>query len=334
MPARRTLLVLSSDPGGPVVRHRFLAYREALGARGIDLEVVAWTKRRRDRRDALERVARAGATVVASRLLSRRDVRRLRERSPRLGFDFDDALPYRDSRRGAAPSRTRAARFAAIVRAADRVTAGNAHLVGLAAARGVAATLLPTTVDVPERPPPFVPVVGGETWIGWIGSRATLPYLEQRAVVFAALVASGRRFRVRVVADGEPAFPPGIAVDAVPWTEGGWREALAAAHLGIAPLSDDAWTRGKCGLRLLQTLAVARPCVAGAVGVQQEQIRHGETGWLARDAESYLAGLLTLLDDEGACRRMGEAGHLDVRERWSVAAWAPRVADECEALLA
>lgn len=329
----RTLAVLTSDPDGPVVRHRYRAYAPALRERGIGIEVVPWPKGRAARRKALGRVAAARGTVVSSRLLTARDVVRVRENTRRLGFDFDDALPFRDSRRGATRSWTRRRRFAAILAAADRVTAGNAYLAGLAAEHGVAAVVLPTTVEVPDsvRPPPpdqALPL------LGWIGSRATIGYLEERAVVFSALVAAGRTYRLRVIADAEPAFPPGIAVEPVPWTEQAWQGALSGVHFGLAPLSEDAWTLGKCGLRVLQTLAVGRPCVASAVGVQADQVRHGETGWLATGRESFLEGVLTLLDDPPRRRRMGEQGLDDVRERWSVAAWSSRVADEVEALLA
>jgi glycosyltransferase involved in cell wall biosynthesis len=331
--ALRTLAVLTSDPDGPVVRHRFRAYTAALQDRGIALDVVPWPKGGRARRAALQRLRAARAAVVSSRLLTLRDVARVREHTRRLGFDFDDALPFRDSRRGATRSWTRRRRFRAIVQAADRVTAGNAYLAGLAAGYGATAVVLPTTVEVPDAVPP-PPPDDAVPLLGWIGSRATIGYLEERAVVFSALVAAGRTYRLRVIADAEPAFPPGIAIEPVPWTEQAWQGALSGVHFGLAPLSEDAWTRGKCGLRLLQTLAVGRPCVASAVGVQAEQVRHGETGWLATSRETFLEGVLALLDDPPRRRAMGARGLDDVRERWSVAAWAARVADEAEALLA
>ncbi|MCA9314502.1 MAG: glycosyltransferase [Planctomycetes bacterium] len=333
MAAARTLAILTSDPDGPGVRHRFRAYASALERRGVLLDVVPWPKSGAARREALDRVERADGTVVSSRLLNVRDVGRVRESARRLGFDFDDALPFRDSRRGASRSFTRRRRFAAIVRVADRVTCGNPYLARLAAEQGVEATVLPTAVPVGERPQPALPEKGLPA-IGWIGSHATIGYLEERAVVFSALVASGRSYRLRVIADAEPSFPPGVAVEPVRWTEHTWEGALAGVRFGLAPLSDDAWTRGRCGLRLLQTLAVGRPCVASAVGVQSEQVRHGETGWLARDREGFLEGMVELLDDPERCRAMGEAGFEDVRSRWSVAAWTDRVVDAREALLA
>jgi len=333
MAAPRLLAVISSDPSGPVVRHRWRAYETHLARAGVVLEVVPWPKRWTERRFALQRASAADGVVLSSRLPTVRDTRRLRRRARRLAFDFDDALPYRDSKRGATPSRTRGRRFRAIVRHADRVIAGNAFLEGLAREAGGAAVVLPTTVRVPAGE--AAPEPRGEPMIiGWIGSRATLPYLEARAVVLSALVGSGRVLRLRVIADAVPTFPPGIILEPVPWEAATWRDALSGIHFGLAPLPDDPWTRGKCGLKILQMLSLGRPVVASAVGVQAEQVRHGETGFLATDRASFLEGIVQLMDDPEARRRMGAAGREDVRAHWSVEAWAPRVVREVEALLA
>jgi hypothetical protein len=325
----RLLVVLSSDPGGPVVRQRWGLFAEDLEREGVLLEVVPWRKDRAARHEALDRAEVADGVVVSSRLLRRGDTRRLRRRARRLAFDFDDALPLRDSGRGATPSRTRRRRFDALVAASDLVIAGNAHLAGLAGE----AFVLPTVVDVPEGPVAPEPALPPPVF-GWIGSRATVPYLEGAWPALAALVASGRPIRLRVVADRAPRMPPGIAVDLVPWSEAGWRSALERTHLGLAPLPEDAWTAGKCGLKVLQTMSLGRPVVASAVGVQREQVRHGETGFLAADHAAFLRGLLDLLEDDGRRRAMGEAAREDVRRRWSRAAWAPRLLERLDRWLA
>jgi hypothetical protein len=331
--ATRLLAVISSDPGGPVVRHRWKAYESHLAAAGIALEVVAWPKALARRRAALRRASQADGVILSSRLLSAFDAQRLRQRARRLAFDFDDALPYRDSRRGATRSRTRGRRFRAILKHADRVFAGNGFLASLARDEGYEAFVLPTTVTVSDGAPAPEPAADMSI-IGWIGSQATLPYLEQRALVLSALVASGHHFRLRVIADREPVFPPGIPVELVPWELDTWESALRETHFGLAPLPNDPWARGKCGLKILQVLALGRPVVASAVGVQSDQVVHGETGFLANDRESFLDGILQLLTKPEQRRTMGVAGREDVRARWSVEAWAPTVVEQVEALLA
>lgn len=330
----RLVAVLTSDPDGPVVRHRWLAFADALEASGVVLEVVAWPKAVEGRRQALHRIEVADGAIVSSRLLRVRDVRAIRRRTPRLAFDFDDALLYRDSSRDARPSRTRRRRFRAILRASDAVFAGNEYLAAIASRAGREARILPTTVDVPGANAPAAPEPEeGPPIIGWIGSRSTLPYLDEQWVTLSAVVASGRPIRLRVIADAPPTMPPGIAVETIAWTPHGWRDALAGIHLGLAPLPDDAWTRGKCGLKVLQMMSVGRPVVASAVGVQRHQVRHGHTGFLATSQEQLFEGLLTLIDDADLRRRMGRQALEDVRREWSVGVWAPRVVEAVVAFL-
>jgi hypothetical protein len=326
MTARRTLLAIAPDAAGAVVRHRALAFRLALARRGVALEAVGWPKEKAERRRVLLRAKEAGSAWVLSRLLAVRDLGRLRRRVKRLLFDFDDALPFRDTSRGATRSWTRTRRFRAALEAADAVIAGNAYLASLAKEEGKEARVLPTVVacrdGAPSPEPPCPPTV-----LGWVGSRSTIPYLEGLRIPLAALVAGGHPVRLRVVADAVPLMPPGIPVEAVRWSRETEGPALEGAHAGLAPLPDDPWTRGKCGLRVVQFLARGRPVVASPVGVQAEQVRHGVTGFLAGDPESYLAALSTLVADPALRRRMGEAAIQDARARWSVAAWEDRVAD-------
>ena len=325
MSAPRTLLAITSDPDGPVARHRARAFAPALAREGVTLEVVGWPRGWLERRAVLERAERAGHAWVLGRLMRAIDVERLRLRVRRLLFDLDDALPFRDSARGATRSATRTARFLAIVEAADAVTAGNAYLADLVRAAGGEATVLPTVVEVPARGP-TPELAASPTVLGWIGSRATLPYLEQKTVVFAAVVTMHHPFRLRVIADAFPSMPPGIAMEEVRWTLAGEAAALDGVHIGLAPLPDDPWTRGKCGLKVLQMLARGRPVVASAVGVQKDQVRPGETGFLARTDGEWVDALVALLSDPPLRRKMGAAAWQDARDRWSVAAWEGRAA--------
>lgn len=324
MSVARTIVVISSEPDGAVVRRRVLAFREHFARADISIEIAPWPKGWLRRKETLVRAEKAGNALVCSRLLREADVARLRERVRRLVFDFDDALPFRDSTNGASASPTRIERFKAIVKAADAVSAGNDYLARLANSVGVKARVLPTVVDVSDGPPAPEPPVPPPV-LGWIGSKATLPYLAAKTVALAAVVAMGRTYRLRVIADAFPSMPPGIPVEQIPWTEAGESAAIDGMHIGLAPLPDDPWTRGKCGLKVIQMLARGRPVVANAVGVQRDQVRPGVTGVLAVDDPEFVDAINLLLRDPDQRRRMGRAAKDDARERWSVAAWAPRV---------
>jgi hypothetical protein len=328
----RLLLVISSEPDGPSVRHRWLAYGADLERAGIVVHVAPWPKDDAARHATLVRASNADGVVLSRRLLPRRWARRLRRRARRLAYDVDDAMAWRDSARGATRSFTRARRFARLVRLADRVFVGNAHLAALAKKSRRPPVVLPTAYEVTDGAAPTPR--GDPCTIGWIGSAATVPYLEARVPELSALVASGRVIRLRVVADRAPTLPPGIALEHVPWSLAGERDALAGMDVGFAPLPDDPWTRGKCGFKVVQMLGAGRPVVASRVGVQAEQVKHGETGFLGTSPAELLDGLLRLVDDPELRARLGAAAREDARARWSRARWAPDVVAAVEDLLA
>lgn len=330
--ATRLLLVISSEPDGPSVRHRWRAFAGDLEAAGVVLQVAPWPKERAGRQATLVRASGADGVVLSRRLLPRPWALRLRQRARRLLYDVDDAMPLRDSQRGATRSCTRARRFDRLVALADQVVVGNEVLAGLCRAPRRPPAVVPTTVEVAAEPAPMP--ARGPLVVGWIGARATLPYLEAGLPALAAVARAGRAVRLRVVADAAPREPAGVEVEWVPWSEAGEAAALAGMHAGFAPLPDDGWTRGKCGFKVLQMMGAGRPVVASPVGVQAQQVQHGVTGFLATREAEQVDAWLRLADDPAACARMGQAAHAAVRAGWSRAAWAPRLVPLVEAWLA
>ena len=144
--------------------------------------------------------------------------------------------------------------------------------------------------------------------VGWIGSSATLPYLEAEAATLVAVAARGQRVRLRVVADRAPTLPPGMALEYVPWSAAGEARAVAGMHLGFAPLRDDAWTRGKCGFKVVQLLGAGRPVVASPVGVQADQVRPDVTGFLGSTSTELAQGLMRAGRGRGPARAHGGCG--------------------------
>ena len=106
------------------------------------------------------------------------------------------------------------------------------------------------------------------------------------------------------------------------WSEEGEARDLAGADVGISWVPDDPWSRGKCGLKVLQYLAAGLPVVANPVGVHTEMVRPGETGFLATTASEWRDAVARLCGDAALRRRMGEAGRALVESRYSVAAGA------------
>jgi glycosyltransferase involved in cell wall biosynthesis len=239
-------------------------------------------------------------------------------------FDFDDAVfvPYVSPSNGYLsylkfPGKTRS-----ICRLAAHVMAGNAYLADYARAVNPNVTVVPTTIDTDkytveprgENDPPV---------IGWSGSYSTAQHLDTLRSALQKL-AQRERFRLRVI--GAPGFKiDGVDVEAMPWRAETEVEDLRVIDVGIMPLPDDKWSRGKCGLKALQYMALGVPTVCSPVGVNSEIIRDGENGMLASTDEEWVERLSRLLRSRELRAGLGRAGRATVEEQYSARVQAPRV---------
>ena len=257
----------------------------------------------------------ADVVILQRRLLSPFLVASLRKHARHLIFDFDDAVWLRDSYSPKGfESRKRTGRFRSIIDAADQVVAGKRHLAVQTRAH---ATVIPTCVD-PGRYPLATHNNPGVTLV-WVGSKSTLRGLERFRPTLEEIGRTVPGVRLRVISD-TPLSLDYLPVDFVPWTADGEATALATGDIGIAWVPDDPWSRGKCGLKVLQYQAARLPVVANPVGVQAEMVRFERTGYLAESTEEWVAAVRHLADDPVLRRRLGAAGRAQVVSTYSVAA--------------
>ena len=137
-------------------------------------------------------------------------------------------------------------------------------------------------------------------------------------------LAEETRFRLRVIASGGYSMP-GVDVESIVWQSARELDDLRPIEVGMMPLPDNAWTRGKCGFKALQFMALGVPCVCSPVGVNATIIQDGVNGFLAGTPEEWLLRLKRLLEDPGLRARMGEEARRTVVERFSAAVHVPRV---------
>jgi glycosyltransferase involved in cell wall biosynthesis len=320
------LTALVDSPEHVCCRYRVTAFRPFLERAGHALELRPWPQSWWGRLRLPGELRRADAVLVQRRLLPGWQLALLRRAARALLFDFDDAVFLRDSysRRGL-HSRTRLRRFAAVVRAADAVVAGNDFLRAAALRWAPPGRLhvVPTCVDTGRYPLAGHTRAGEGVQLVWIGSSSTLRGLE---AVRPLLEQVGRRcpgLRLRLVCDRFLELRH-LPVLARPWSEAGEAEELAAADIGISWVPDDLWSRGKCGLKVLQYMAAGLPVVANPVGVQADLVRHGTTGFLVDTAEGWAAAVGRLARDPDLRRRLGAAGRRVVEREYSVGAGAAR----------
>jgi glycosyltransferase involved in cell wall biosynthesis len=329
------LTALVEGPEHVCCRYRVAAYRPYLERAGHSLELRPrprqcwdWFRTARELRDA-------DAILVQRRLLQRWQLWLIRRAARRLLFDFDDAVFLRDSYspRGT-HSAGRLRRFAATVRAADAVIAGNTFLAEQAAQFAVPARVhvIPTCVD-PWRYPvarhpddATIARPGGVVRLVWVGSSSTLQGLEAIRPLLEALGKGIPGLELKLICDRFLQLEH-LPVVPCPWTEAREGAEIAAADIGISWVPDDPWSRGKCGLKVLQYMAAGLPVVANPVGVHTEMIRHGENGLLAETPAEWAEAVLELARHPALRRRLGEAGRRRVECDYSVTAGADRWLD-------
>jgi len=134
-----------------------------------------------------------------------------------------------------------------------------------------------------------------------------------------------RPFVLRVIGGGRLEIP-GLQVECLEWSEDTEVSHVKECHVGIMPLRDTPWERGKCAYKLIQYMASGLPTVAAAVGANYEVVIDGETGFLVSTEDQWVEKLLRLLDDSGLRQDMGRAGHLRAAEHYSLQVMGPRLA--------
>jgi glycosyltransferase involved in cell wall biosynthesis len=249
--------------------------------------------------------------------------RRLRARGPRLVFDFDDAiwnLDVSDANRRMAwlknPGKT-----AELIAMADLVFAGNAYLADYARRHNDKVVIVPTTIDTDEYVRAVPRAAEGPVCIGWSGSVTTIKHFEQAVPALRALRGRhGSRVSFKVIGDASYVNDD-LGIRGLAWTRRDEIAELSTIDIGIMPLPDDEWARGKCGLKGLQYMALEIPTVMSPVGVNGEIVRDGENGFLASSTEQWVETLSRLVESPDVRVAVGAAGRRTVEERYSVRAW-------------
>ena len=242
-------------------------------------------------------------------------------------FDYDDAVLFRDSydRRGPYSAR-RERRFAKVVQLADTVIAGNDFLADCALRAGAAVervTTIPTCVNpelYPEIHQSHRQASDAHVDLVWIGSASTLQGLQQRQPLWDRLGREIPGLRLRVICDRFPRLDH-LPVVPIPWAEAWEARDLSSGQIGVSWLPDDPWSRGKCGLKVLQYQAARLPVIANPVGMQTEMVKPGLTGFLADSADQWVEAVRRLANDERLRLAMGQTARQHVETSYSVRAW-------------
>jgi glycosyltransferase involved in cell wall biosynthesis len=261
--------------------------------------------------------------AVVERLLGARGL-------PPIVFDFDDAifLPSVSEANRLIAALKVPQKVSTIIRASACVIAGNEYLAAYARRFNPNVVVIPTSVDTARLKPRAAapdPSAPTDPIVGWIGSPTTSMYLRLLERVIPR-VAARHRFRLRVSGADRAIQFPGVITENVEWALDREVDLFNTCDIGVYPLADDEWAKGKCGFKAIQFMACGVPVVAAAVGVNRDIIQDGVNGFLATSEDDWVEKLGLLLEDATLRRRLAHAGRQTIEERYSVTVSAPRVA--------
>lgn len=249
----------------------------------------------------------------------------IHQRRVPIVFDFDDAIfvSYRSPSNGYLSYLKFASKTKTICRLASHVMVGNPYLAEYARQVNDRVTVIPTTIDTEKYRVPPRKEKNGPVVIGWTGSYSTVQHLDTLRGALKKL-AERESFRLRVI--GTPSYECApVEVEAMPWRASTELEDLGEIDIGVMPLPDDRWSKGKCGLKALQFMALGIPTVCSPVGVNTDIIQDDENGFIAGTEDEWVDKLSRLLRSEELRQRLGQAGRRTVEQKYSAITQTPRV---------
>jgi glycosyltransferase involved in cell wall biosynthesis len=241
-------------------------------------------------------------------------------------LDFDDAIFHNYDRHSSAwVRRVFGRKIDRLMAGSAMVVAGNDYIADRARTAGAPwVEVVPTVIDLERyavRPNTTVPT--DQFVVGWIGSPSTAKYLQMLASSLEKLSALFP-LRLRAIGGGG-VRSPGVEVENLPWSELDEVSMLQDCDIGVMPLADTPWERGKCGFKLIQYMACGKPVVASPVGINREIVVEGVNGFLASTPKEWFEALLRLKADPVLRRSMGEQGRRMVEEKYCLQVTAPRL---------
>jgi glycosyltransferase involved in cell wall biosynthesis len=237
----------------------------------------------------------------------------LRKLSKKLIFDFDDAIFCNTD---GSYSITRSSRFKTTVLTCDHVFAGNEYLATEARKFNSATTVIPTSVDTHkynlqcEKDSDYIQLV-------WIGSSSTRKYLEEILPFLEDAAQLVPNLQLKVIADFE-LFSERLQIKTIHWSEKTEAIELCKADIGLAPMPEDNWTKGKCALKVLQYMAAGLPVLSSQSGVNAYVIEDRVNGFLASSNTQWAEQISQMSKNKTTLLNMGDCGRRRVQTEFSI----------------
>ncbi|WMJ72905.1 glycosyltransferase [Cytophagaceae bacterium ABcell3] len=235
----------------------------------------------------------------------------------RIIYDFDDAiwLPNTSTENKVATFFKFHQKVESICRWSYKVSCGNRFLAAYASSFNDSVIVNPTTIDTQKHHNQLKEQATDKVVIGWTGTHSTIKYLSIVAPVLDKL-SKNLNIEIVIICNKKPSL--GFDFTFIPWTKAQEIEDLLKINIGIMPLSDDEWTKGKCGFKALQYMALGIPAVVSPVGVNVQIVDHAKNGFHCNTEESWYNTLVRLIKDVDLRREIGRNAREKVIENYSV----------------
>ena len=318
-------IIISRNSGE---RYRFPQFIPYLIDEGIEVELYRISSSPLRFWEMLNSLEETDIVVILRKLLSPWKQKLIRRFAKKIVFEYDDSIMYRSSRWSDQHSDTRRSRFEKMIKTCDLVIAGNQFLKGEATkyVDEKKVHVIPTVVDIERYAPKQYHGSQDAVIIGWLGSKGTLYYLKKLIPVLTEI---GKRFpfaQLKIVCN-DFLDVPNMNVIKKEWSEGDELADLQSFDIGLGPLTDDVWTRGKCGLKLVQYLAAGVPAVCSPVGANKEIVTNEEVGFWADGQRDWVEKLSMLIENPGLRTQMGKKGVERIEKEYSLQAMGPKIVD-------
>jgi len=315
---RSVLFVVRKDNSFPSCRFRAYQLQAPLERLGVEvgfLRAEASLAPQRQLRflQTLAREARRHDAVIYQKMLHPLRIRYAARHNPNLFYDFDDALYLTSSER----------KFARTILAAPRIIAGNGLLAERARRYQAAVDIVPTTVVVPPAVEPASH--HGPLRLSWMGSACNLHYLEPVRSALQSLRARGLDLRLHILTEQPELARPEPGVEVERWSFAAEERAMRVSEIGLMPLVDDEWSRGKCACKALQYLSHGRPVIASPVGVNRTILEGKPYALLPESSTDWEPAIASLAARRAELDALGREGHSMVQASYSVDVWAQRL---------
>lgn len=297
------LLVITNNPDRASFKQRATVYLDILREEGIQCEVARLPGGLFARRKLFKQAARFDGVFIHKKGLNFLDAYYLKKNSKKIIFNFDDAVMYSDTH----PQRDSASHFRPwrrSVKLADMVIVGSSYLAEHARMFNKNVKILPIGLKIDDYKVENLKKPDDKIRLVWVGSKGSLNYLAQIRPALEQIGTSFKNVVLRIIADDFIALK-NMPVEKRLWSNETRGFDLATSDIGLAPLPDNRFTRGKCSFKVLEYAAAGLPVVASPIGTNAEYVIDGVTGFHVSDMNQWIEKIGLLISDAGLRKQLG-----------------------------